>query len=86
MLSRGELPWQDADRRRKHAGEQSARISPATMIEYFSADADEDETALDATGLDAMFAVAAQQSRQSPGDADHLDLLRQRLLDWQQSA
>ena len=88
VLSRGELPWQDADRRRKLAGEHSARISPATMIEYFSADADEDETALDATGLDAMFAGAAQQSRQSRGDVDDLDpdRLRQRLLDWQQSA
>ena len=81
VLSRGELPWQDADRRRKLAGERSARISAATMIEYFSAD--EDETALDPTGLDAMFAGAAQQSRQSPDD---LDQLRQRLLDWQQSA
>jgi uncharacterized phage-associated protein len=88
VLSRGELPWQDADRRRKLAGERSARISPATMVEYFSADADDSETALDPTELDAMFAGAAQQSRHSRGDADDLDLdqLRQRLLDWQQSA
>ncbi len=86
VLSQGELPWQEADHRRKLAGDQSARISPATMIEYFSADADKDETALDPTELDAMFADAAQSSRQARGEPDDLDGLRRRLLDWQQSA
>lgn len=86
VLSRGELPWQDADRRRKLAGAQSARISPATMLEYFSADTDEDDTELGPTELDAMFAGAAQHSRQSPGASDDPDPLRQRPLDWQQSA
>ena len=85
VLSHGEQPWQDADRRRTDAGKETARISAEVMTQYFAADAD-DEVDVDAAELKVLLAGADERRRSAANQPDDLDRLRRRLLEWQQTA
>jgi len=85
VLSHGEQPWQDADRRRTDAGKETARISAEVMTQYFVADTD-DDVDVDAAELKALLAGAEERRRSAANRPDDLERLRRRLLEWQQTA
>jgi uncharacterized phage-associated protein len=85
VLSHGEAPWQEADRRRSQASKDAARISPEIMTQYFASDVD-DEPDVDPAELKALLAGAPERRRLATNQPDDIERLRRRLLEWQQTA
>jgi len=82
VLSHGEPPWQEAERRRSAARKDTVRISAEVMAQYFASDTD-DDLDVDPAELESLLAGADERRRAASSTPDDLERLRRRLLEWQ---